>query len=197
MFGNGWLKKAETLRMVLLSGGHQMAKELPPGIVKMLHAFEEAAQTGDGTHLSGVLAEINREHADDPKPLWEPAEIYGWHFDVTFYRRDDELWWLCHATRKNEFPLPSDKDLAFLDKVLKHLGCDPKTDTVIGPTSSPPGHDRLQFGWWTWRNVAPLYELQVNKAKKGRDMMRIVRLGAPESEGYVSVDLSKKADASP
>jgi hypothetical protein len=99
-----------------------------------------------------------------------------------------------HAIRRNEKE-PTDKDVALLDKVLDRLGCDPKRDLIIGPRSDlADGLGLLPFGWWTWFNQAPLYEIQVNKTKKkDLEKIRIVPLGAPETDGYQTLDASSDA----
>jgi hypothetical protein len=186
----GWKTKAERLRMVILSAAHQLAKELPPGMSKILAIFARVAKSGgDGTLLQQEIAAVIKDHADEPKPLWEPIEIYGWSIEATLYLQNGQLWWLLHAVRRNERE-PSDKDIAFLDKVLDHLGADPKRDMIIGPSSTPPGGERpLLFGWWTWFNRGPLFEIQANKdKKKDKEKIRIVPLGTRPSDGYQSLD---------
>lgn len=177
----GWQKKVEHLRMVILSGGHQVARELPPGILRVLEAFERAAKTGDGR---GLQEEISGLPPDEYKPLWEPLDVYGWKLHATLYLRDGQLWWLVNAVRKNE-AVPRDKEVAFLDRVLEHLGAVPGRHVIIGPRSSPPGEPALPFGWWTWQNRWPLYDVQVNKSSAcDRDKIRIVPHGTRETEGY-------------
>lgn len=183
----GWKKKADRLKMVILSGAHQRAAELPPGIAAILDLFRRVAADGGGTDVKGEFDRICATHANEPNPLWEPADIYGWKIQATFYRQDDKLWWLFHAVRRNEKE-PSDKDIGFLDKVLDHLGADPKRHAIISPRSSPPGEPRLVFGWWTWQNRWPLFDIQVNKDKKrDADKIRIVPLGTRETDGYTSL----------
>jgi hypothetical protein len=196
MFEMNWLKKAETFRMVLVSGGHQMAKPLGDGMLKILHALEDAAHGKDVSGLESLANRVAEEHADEPKPLWEPVDIYGWGLTACFYRNTNHgLWWLARAIRK-DMKSPTDKDLAFLDKVLKHLGCDQTKDTIIGPLNAPTGTPRLPFGWWTWQNKFPLYEIHVNKNVSKKKMVRVVRVGAAEADGYVRVDLERpKAQA--
>lgn len=180
----GWRKKAEKLRMVVLSGGHQLARELPPGISRILEVFARVAESGDGSRLQEEMAAIPR---DDHKPLWEPIEVYGWEIQATMYLRDGQLWWLVHAVRKNERE-PGANDLKILDKVLGHLGAEPDRHAIIGPRSSPAGEPLLSFGWWTWRNGWPLYEIQVNKDKKrDQDKIRVVPLGTRETDGYTAL----------
>lgn len=177
----GWKKKAERLRMVILSCGHQLARELPPGISGVLEIFARVARTGDGRGLQEELARIPQ---DAHKPLWEPIEVYGWVIQATMYLRDGQLWWLVHAERKNGGE-PSDKDSALLDKVLDHLGAVSARHMIISPRSSPPGEPPLPFGWWTWQNHWPLYDVQVNKDKKrDQDKIRIVPLGTRGTDGY-------------
>lgn len=183
----GWAAKAERLRMVILSAGHQHARELPPGIARVLEVFARVAASGDGSGLQEELAAVPR---DEHRPLWEPIEVHGWKIQATMYLRDDRLWWLVHADRKNG-RAPSEKDLVFLDKVLDHLGAEPARHAIIGPRSSPPGRELLPFGWWTWQNRAQLYDVQVNKDKKhDRDKIRVVPLGTRETDGYTSLHVS-------
>jgi hypothetical protein len=184
----GWKKKAERLRMVILSSAHQIAKELPPGTAAILALFKRVAATGDGTGLKEEFDRICVAHADDPQPLWEPIDIYGWKMQATLYLDNGQLWWLLNAVRRNERE-PSEKDLLFLDKVLDYLGADPKRSMIIGPRSSPPGAELLHFGWWTWFNRWPLFEVQVNKSKREREMVRVVPLGTRPTDGYEQVDL--------
>jgi hypothetical protein len=180
----GWRKKAEHLRMVILSAGHRVARELPPGISRILELFARVVQTGDGRDLQ---AELARVPPDIVPPLWEPADIYGWKVQATMYLRDGSLWWLVHAARKNE-RTPSEKDLVFLDKILDCLGAVPARHVIIGPRSSPPGEELLPFGWWTWQNRDQLYDVQVNKDKKrAADKIRIVPLGTRETDGYSAI----------
>lgn len=180
----GWKKEAERLRMVILSGGHQLARELGPGISRILEFFSRAAKSGDGRGLQAEIADLPQ---DEHKPLWEPIEVHGWKIQATMYLRDGQLWWLVHADRKNE-RVPSEKDVKFLDKVLEHLGAVLERHAIIGPRSSPAGEALLPFGWWTWRNTWPLYEIQVNKDKKrDQDKIRVVPLGTRETDGYTSL----------
>jgi len=191
----GWKKKAERLRMTLLSAGHQMAKDLPPIIVKTLALYSSLHKSGNVSRdetpemarLKEEIEQLHRESPDAPRPIWEPVEIYGWKIEATFYLQDGKLWWLVHALRHTEKP-PSDKEVAFINKVVDHLGADPKRDMIIGP-SSRTGDAPLPFGWWTWINQAPLYEIQVNRdKKKDKEKIRIVPLGARETDGYSSLD---------
>jgi hypothetical protein len=185
----GWKKQAERLRMVILSAGHQGAKELQPGISKIMTFFRRAAETGDGSMLQD---EMERIPPDVEKPLWEPIEVHGWKIEATMYRQNGQLWWLLSARRRNE-RVPNDNDIVFLNKVLDYLGADPKRDMIIGPSSSPAGEPALPFGWWTWFNRHPLYEIQVNKdKKKDQDKIRIVPLGTRETDGYQSLDALDK-----
>jgi hypothetical protein len=187
MMDFGWRKKVEKLRMVILSGGHQLARELAPGFSRILESFARAAKSGDGSGLQEEFANIPQD--DHKQQLWEPLEVHGWLIQSTMYLRDGQLWWLVHAVRKNErAPIPSDNDVKFLDKVLEQLGAVPVRHAIIGPRSSPAGEPALPFGWWTWRNVWPLYEIQVNKDKRGDpDKIRIVPLGTRETDGYTSL----------
>jgi hypothetical protein len=198
MMDVGWKKKAEKLRMIILSSAHQIAKELPPGIEKVLDIFRRVANDG-GIEGGGpaLMQEIEAEfakHPNDPKPLWEPIDVHGWTIMATLYLREGNLWWLVHAARKREH-VPSDKDIRFLDKVLDHLDADPMRHAIIGPRSSPTGEEPLPFGWWTWQNRHQLYDLQVNPtAPRDRDKLRVVPLGTRGTAGYTSLDLSREND---
>jgi hypothetical protein len=194
----GWKKRAERLRMVILSGAHQLAKELPPGISGALDIFRRVARDGGtpggGPALMREIEEAFAAHPDDPKPLWEPIEVHGWKIMATMYLQDAKLWWLVHAARKNE-GVPSDKAIGFLDKVLDHLGAEPTRHAIIGPRSSPEGEPALPFGWWTWQNRGQLFDIQVNKNKRrDADKLRIVPLGTRETDGYVSFHASASRD---
>ena len=188
MLDLGWKNKAERLRAVIVSAAHQIAKELPPGTVAILDLFRRTARTGDGSNLKAAFDQICVAHANEQPPLWEPVDIYGWKIQATLYLQNGQHWWLLNAVRRNEKE-PSTKDVAVLDKVLGHLGADPKRDMIIGPLSSPDGEPLMVFGWWTWFNRWPLFEVQVNKAKRGQDAMRIVPHGTRASDGYQAVDL--------
>jgi len=191
MMDFGWKNKAERLRVVIVSGAHQLAKELPAGIVAILDLFRRTARTGDGSSLKEEFDRICVTHTNEQPPLWEPVDIYGWKIQATMYLQSGQPWWLLHAVRRNEKE-PRAKDIAVLDKVLDHLGADPKRDMIIGPLSSPDGEPLMVFGWWTWFNRWPLYEIQTNKEKRGKDAMRIVPLGTRASDGYQAVDLVRE-----
>ena len=187
----GWKAKVRYLQTVLLSGGHQLAKDLPPGFAQLLALFRAAAKSGDGSRLVEEMARLDRDFPDEPKPLWELVEICGWKIGATFYLEHGQLWWLLHAVRSDEQE-PRAKDIAFLDKVLELLGADPKRDLIIGPRSSPAGESALPFAWYTWFNHSPLSEIQT-KGWKHTAKVRIVPLGSPETDGYRALDkLDKK-----
>jgi hypothetical protein len=195
----GWKKKVEIFRMVLLSSAHQLAKDLPPGFTKLLAIFKRVDQFKSyGTRaLEQETERVLLDHADEPKPLWEPVEVHGWRFQATMYLQSNQIWWLVRAARANERS-PSDKDVAFLNKILEILGADPKRDMIIGPGSGPHDEGLLPFGWWTWFNRAPLYEIQVNKdKKKDKEKIRIVPLGTRETDGYQSFDLLAEKEPPP
>lgn len=190
----GWKKKADRLRMVILSAGHQMAKELPPGLSKMLAIYKRVAQdggtAGGGPALQQEMEEALAGHRDDPKMLWEPIEVHGWKIQASTYLDNGQLWWILHAARRTSSS-PSASDVKILDKILAHLGADPDRDVTIGPRSSPPGEGLLPFGWWTWFNRMPLYEIQLKGMGK-QSQMRVVPLGTRPSAGFEGVDLTKK-----
>lgn len=195
MMDFGWKKKTERLRMTILSAAHQIAKELPLGISKMLAIYARVAQGGDGRGLREEMETVIAAHPDEPKPLWEPLEIYGWKIQATLYLRDGKLWWLAHGVLKSERE-PSAKQIAILDKILEHLGAEPRRHMIIGPASSPIDEERLAFGWWTWQNHAQLYEIQLNKDKKrDADKLRIVPLGTRETDGYTSLRVGDDEEA--
>jgi hypothetical protein len=201
MLDFGWKKKAERLRMVVLSGAHQNAKELPFVLSKMLAIYRRVVV--DGGSIGGFPAlqqEMERElspqalaeHADDPKPLWEPIDVRGWTIKATFYLREEKLWWLVHASHNNSRG-PTLVDIQILDKVLEHLGAMPSHHEIIGPHSMPADEERMPFGWWTWQNRDQLYDIQINKNKKrDADKLRIVPLGSRETDGYQSMKLDDK-----
>lgn len=193
MMNFGWKKKIERLRMVIVSTAHPLAKELPPGLSEILAAFGRVAASGDASDLQQEIARIRGQLIDPNEilPLWEPEAVYGWRIQATMYLRDGELWWLVHAARANE-RTPSETEISLLNKVLEHLGCQPKRHAIIAPTSSPPGEPPLPFGWWTWQNRSPLYEVQVNPNKKSdREKIRIVPLGSRASDGYEPLPIDR------
>lgn len=205
MMDFGWKKKAERLRMVILSAAHQSAKELPPGFAKTLEVFARLSKTGEMRGLQEELDSLIREYPDEARPLWEPIEVHGWSIEATLYLKegrlqpqpsDQSLWWLVHARRKNDRD-PSDKDLVFLNKVIDHLGGEPTRHVIIGPLTAlvEEAYGRLPFGWWTWQNRWPLYDIQLNKDKKrDKDKIRIVPLGSRETDGYTSLPAADLAD---
>ncbi len=187
----GWRKKADQLRMVLLVAGHPLAKELAPGLREMLDAFRDVAK--GSADASARAQEVWRRVSATPltdaeRPLWEPMEIHDWAFQATFYRvpnHPDQLWWLVRASHENEQP-PTDKEIAWLDKILEYLGADPVRDLLCGPrTPPPPGSPRYPFGWWSWLNRDPLFEIHIHPTKTGRDHIRYVPAGTRPSDGYV------------
>lgn len=186
MFG-GWKVKALKLKTILLVG-HELAKPMPATLERILALYTEVQQTGDLSLLAGQIEKLPPV-TDAERPIHEPADINGWHFDAMFYLKDGELWWLVHALRKDEQP-PRDKDVKLLYHVLELLGATP-ADAIIAPRSSEFTQN-LPFGWWTWRNVAPLQEMQVNPNLKGVAGMRIVRKGAPETDGFQRTDTFKR-----
>ena len=194
MMDFGWKAKAERLRMVMLSAAHQVAKELPPGFTKVLEVFARLSKAGEMLGLHDEMESIQREHPDEPRPLWEPIEVHGWVIAATLYRKEERLWWLVNARRKNDRD-PSDKDLVFLNKVLDHLGGEPTRHAIIGPlTVLVEQGGRLPFGWWTWQNRWPLYDIQLNKDKtRDKDKIRIVPLGTRETDGYTSLSTADLA----
>lgn len=197
-FDLGWKKKTDRLRMAILSAGHQIAKELPPGMAKILELFRQAHRTKDGSHLMGDIERVPRDV--EPRPmLWEPIEVHGWMIAASMYLQNGQLWWIVQARRCKEKSYhsalgTSAKDIVFLHKVLEHLGADLERDVIIGPNSSPPGEPPLPFGWWTWFNRDPLYDVQV-KGQGTAAQLRIVPIGSREDDGFTSVDLTVRADA--
>ena len=85
---------------------------------------------------------------------------------------------------------PTEKEVGFLEKAVEMMGGDPARHVIIGHrsnVSSDPG--LLGFGWWTWKNIDALYEVQVHKDKKGKDAIRIVPSGSRAADGYEKIDL--------
>jgi hypothetical protein len=193
----GWKAKAERLRMVILSAAHQLAKELPPTLSKALELYARLSMAGAWPTLQDEMGRL-QAGPDEPRPLWEPIEVHGWKIQATLYRKNDQLWWLVHAVRKNERD-PSDKDVVFLDKVLDHLGAEPLRHMIVGPRSNPRGEPEMfAFGWWTWQNRWPLFEVQVNKStKRDVDKVRIVPAGSRETDGYTSLATDASDDGEP
>lgn len=192
MWNFGWRKKAERLRMVLLTGAHQLAEELSPSHARLFELLRQAA-TGD----TSAFIDLDQINALKVMPkaerlISEPMETHGWMIRATFYKRNGELWWLFHATRPNE-DSPSEGNITVLAKILEHLGADPARDMIIGPRSSPAGEPALPFGWWTWFNRSPLFEVQI-KGQKSAEKIRIVPLGSPESDGYQRLNLDHPDD---
>ncbi len=183
----GWKAKADKLSMVIRSGAHQLAKELPPNLVRIIDMFRYTARTGDGSGLQAAIESLPPLSPED-RVLWEPAEIGGWVFNATMYLDNGQLWWLLHVQRK-KVHTPSAENIAFLDRVVEHLGADPQRDMIIGPRSTPPGYNAIPFGWWTWFNRQPLFEIHVHEAKKD---LRVVPLGSRETDGYRSLDVAMK-----
>jgi len=186
MMDFGWKKKAERLRMIILSVGHQGARSLSPGLSKILELFRYTALTGDDSMLQEEMAKLP---PDEDKLLWEPIVVHGWKIEATMYLQGGQLWWLAHTQRPTS-KAPSDKNVVILNKALDHLGADPKRDMIIGPSSSPDGEPALAFGWWTWFNRSDLYEIQL-KGSGSKTVLRTVPLGTPTSDGYTRVDLAR------
>jgi hypothetical protein len=198
MQGFGWKKKVGRLRMTILTAGHQGAKELPAGLLKVLSFYRQSVKVLDDPTMMDdpmIQEEFGRfSIAEALAPNvqlfpWESIESHGWEIRAAMYLQNDQLWWLLHAQRRTEHR-PCKKDVAFLNKVLDYLGADPKRDMIISPTSGPAdGPGLLPFGWWTWFNRMTLFEIQVCKDKKSpKEMIRIVPLGTAESDGYVRLD---------
>jgi len=188
----GWKSKVDKLKMIVLSAGHQVAKELAPGIARMLDLYHRAATTLDASTLAADMDALPTID-DQQKPLWEPMRVAGWNLQLTFYRKDDALWLLLHASLPAA-RAPSENEISMLERIVERLGALPDRHWIITPRTVPVGEPALPFGWWTWKNFDPLYEVQVNKSKKGTAMMRIVPNGSRETDGYVSLnkDLAKE-----
>ena len=133
MLDSGWRNKAERLRVMILSSAHPLARELGPGLQRVLSAFRRVALSGDDRGLQQEIASIPPDAAT---PVWEPTEIYGWKIKATLYKSEDQLWWLVYATQGSD-RAPGDKELSFLDKILEHLGASPRQHAIIEPLSAP------------------------------------------------------------
>ena len=189
----GWKAKAELLRTVLLTAGHQVAKKLPEGLGKVLDLYRRVHETRDPNSIAEESLDLHRRvhenEVRDQRLLWEPSEIAGWKIRASFYLDDaDKLWWLFHAQRKSP-RAPADKDIQILYKVLEHMGCDPARRVIIGPESGPgTEYEALPFGWWTWPNTFPLLEMQIKKDGK-KVHTRVVPSGTRPTDGFQHIDL--------
>ena len=187
----GWKAKAEKLRTVLVTVGHQPARPLPPGVAQIMEIFRHVVKTGDGRRLKEI-AQIMQDTAD--KPLWEPAEIHGWKIQAAMYLDNHPLtskqclWWLIHAVHKK----PTAKDTAILRKIVEHLGADSARDCVIGPGSELLSASPPPFAWYTWINSQPLFERQFKGYGK-TTQSRIVPYGTPGTDGFEPIELRPRA----
>ena len=111
----GWKKKAERLRMTILSAGHQFAKELPAELKRILDMFRYTHKTKDGSALQAEFGLGVPQGPSSPSErlLWE-RDHHGWNMMATMYRQSGQLWWLLHAARRTE-QTPSAKDIIFLE----------------------------------------------------------------------------------
>ena len=126
----------------------------------------------------------------DMRVLWEPIHtkkgeetlLFGWDVNATMYLSNGQPWWLVRALRKGD---SSEKDDATLDRIIEHLGGDPKRD-LITEIPGASDTDRYQI-WFTWFNQLPLLDMQAHPDAKHMPIdkrMRIVPRDAPERDGY-------------
>lgn len=179
----GWKKKAERLKTIVLTGGHQLAQELSPSCVEIFALLRKAA--GQGADIAQISNDINRVtgSASTVPMVSEPLDAYGWRIRATLYKERHQFWWLVHAERAKLTEPPRPRDIVILHNIIAHLGGDPERDMMIGPTSSPEGEPALPFGWWTWINQHTLLEMQ-GKGTGRSTQLRIVPVGSPETDGF-------------
>lgn len=185
MITPGWKKKAEKLRMIILSA--EIDLPLPP---ELAHVFEVMRRFRKGQADTEALQRAIDAPVEVPQWLWEPFSdmrgepqpIYGWMINATMYQLNGQNWWLVSAERRPSNTLP-EKDMLMLGKVLDVLGGHIEHDALSIGALDDNAREGVPF-MWTWFNQAPLYEVQVSKAKKD---IRIVPRGAPESNGYAKL----------
>lgn len=193
----GWKPKGQFLRNVMLAAGWQYAKPLAFPVAQTLEILREGVAGDIGKTWEQTVARLDAlpSITDTERPKWEQQQFGVWDVQVTFYTKDevpDQYWWLVRAVSSrvgNDNPVRP-KDIANLRQILEFLGSRPDDDTIIAPWSSPT-NNMFALGYWTWRNVAPLEEIQVHETKKGA--MRRVRRGTPESHGFKRVDLTPQS----
>lgn len=192
----GWKGKVDRFKMILLSAGHQSAKELPPSVQRVLELFREAVATGNPKDASAEIDKLPPLARED-RMLHEPISIGGWDITASMYlsSKTHRLHWLVRGVRRNE-STPTPKDIVFLEHVITRLGGNPVDDMIIGPRTVTADHptEPLPFGWWSWLNQAPLYEVQC-KGRGNKATVRVVPMGTPATDGWVRLDLSSSADA--
>lgn len=182
MFG-GWRKKVDHIKMIVLSMG-DLVMEMPPDVRIRFDVMRRMFHEGrEPTEAEMALTEHGK--SNNPDQLWEPVDLYGWHIQATMYLLDGKAWWMVGATRKPD-DLPSEKDMAWLQKIVDRLGGDLKRDLladVIAHSGIADAHI-----WVTWINQAQLFEVQINPNFKDKRSIRIVPLGMAESNGYRRID---------
>lgn len=200
MLSSGWKKKAEKLRLIILS-----VRIEQPLSLEMAEIFEGMRQFRkeqiDAAQLEAKYRELESRQSSEPRWMWEPfsdmrgepQSVYGWTINATMCQLNGQNWWLVRAERMPSDKL-ADKDVVMLGRVLDVLGGHIEHDALsVGDLE-----DNVRAGvpfMWTWFNQAPLYEIQTNKdKKKPKEMIRIVPLGAAESDGYTRLDHTAIAD---
>jgi hypothetical protein len=189
-FVSGWKKKAEKLRMIILSC--DLDQPISP---EMAESFDLMRKVRKGQI---DLEEFRRAEAKlQPhlKPwegLWEPfsdmrgepQSFYGWAIEAAMCQLNDHNWWLVRAERmvRGADTLPG-KDVAMLGKVIEVLGGHIEHDALSVGELEDNALEGVPF-LWTWFNQAPLYEVQVSALRKD---IRVVPRGAPESDGYIKM----------
>ena len=186
---SGWKKKAEKLRMIILSA--DLDQPLSPAMAESFE-LQRGFRKGqiDLPRLQSEMARLQPQ-LKQWDGLWEPfsdmrgepQSVYGWMINATMYQLNDQNWWLVRAERKPSDKMP-EKDVLMLSKVIEVLGGHIEHDALSVGALEDNALEGVPF-MWTWFNQAPLYEVQVSKARKN---IRVVPRGAPESDGYVRME---------
>jgi hypothetical protein len=195
MLVSGWKKKAEKLRMIILSA--EIDQPLSPELAEnfdVMRQFRKGKIDFDQMQLAMAKLEQQSRAQSSEKWLWEPfsdmrgepQSVYGWTINATMYQLNNQNWWLVRAERRPCDRIP-EKEVLMLGSVLDVLGGHIEHDALSVGELEDNMSEGIPF-MWTWFNQAPLYEVQVSKAKKN---IRVVPRGAPESDGYTKMDLGK------
>lgn len=184
----GWKKKAERLRMIVLSGAPLF--EIDPLMLRTLETMRrglrgQASSDEFESTLTDLKAPENEPKPNEPRMVWEPIDLYGWNIAATMYLLDGKPWWLVRATHKKAEP--STKEFNRVELVAEHLGADPRRDRIMNTTFGEPNGYGM---WWTWINQSPLYEIHTNDTTKD---WRVVLEGTPTAPGYQRIDRNASA----
>lgn len=180
--------------MIILS--IEVAQPLPPEMAEHFEIMRKFRKEQiDFDQMQAAMDDLEPRLKEPPKWLWEPfsdmrgepRSIYGWTINATMYQLNNQNWWLVRAERRPSDKLP-EKDVLMLGKVLEVLGGHIEHDALSVGDLKDNACEGVPF-MWTWFNQAPLYEVQVSKAKKN---IRIVPRGASESDGYVKLHANEE-----